>query len=81
MNSVVESNNGERGAGPAPPDEFDEGEIELIMDFLSKKGGVSLLGELKDGSKRFVVLRETLAVSSATIQDRIEDGDRDPTPQ
>ncbi len=73
LNSVVESNNAGEGAGPASPDEFDEDEIERIMDFLSKKGGVRLLEELQDGSKRFVVLRETLAVSSATIQDRIED--------
>lgn len=73
LNSVVESNNAGGGAGPPSPDEFDEAEIERIMNFLSKKGGVRLLEELKDGSKRFVVLRETLAVSSATIQDRIED--------
>lgn len=73
LNSVVKSNKAGGGAGPPSPDEFDEAEIERIMDFLSKKGGVRLLEELKDGSKRFVVLRETLVVSSATIQDRIKD--------
>lgn len=73
LNSVVESNNAGGGTGPPFPEEFDEAEIERIIGFLSKKGGVRLLEELKDGSKRFVMLRETLAVSSATIQDRIED--------
>lgn len=71
--SVVDSNSTGEGAGPSLPDEFDDAEVERIVDFLSKKGGVRLLEELQDGSKRFIVLRETLAVSSATIQDRIED--------
>lgn len=70
--SVVDSNNSGEGPGPSSPDEFDDAEVERIVDFLSKSGGVRLLEELQEDSKRFVELEDSLAVSRATIQDRID---------
>lgn len=70
---MVDSNNPREGAGPSSPDEFDDEEVERIVDYLSKSGAVRLLEELQDGPKRFVVLRDALEVSRATIQDRIEE--------
>ena len=66
--------NDSRGEAGAPsPDEFDESEIERIGEFLSKKGGVMLLAELRVEPKRFVVLRDDLKISSATIRNRLEE--------
>ena len=59
-------------AGAPSPDEFDESEIERIGEFLSKTGGVMLLAELQAEPKRFVVLRDDLKISSATIRNRLE---------
>jgi DNA-binding HxlR family transcriptional regulator len=74
--SVVDSNNPGEGSGPSSPDEFDDAEVERIVDFLSKSGGVRLLEELQDGSKRFVELEDSLGVSRATIDDRIDDAQK-----
>ena len=60
-------------AGASSPDEFDESEIDQLGEFLSKKGGVMLLAELQAEPKRFVVLREALKISLATIRNRLKD--------
>jgi DNA-binding HxlR family transcriptional regulator len=70
---VADRNDSGGEAGTPSPDEFDESEIERIGEFLSKKGGVMLLAELQAEPKRFVVLREALKISSATIRNRLED--------
>jgi len=70
---VTDRNNaGEEPDGPSP-DEFDKSEIERVVEFLSKKGGVMLLAELRAEPKRFVVLRDDLKVSSATVRNRLKD--------
>lgn len=71
--SVVDSNSPGEEPGPSSLEEFTDAEVEQIVDFLSKKGGVRVLEELQDGAKRFVVLRDTLEISPATIRDRIDD--------
>lgn len=73
LNTVVDSDEPREEAGAATPEEFDESEIDRIVSYLDRKGGVRVLEELQDGPKRFVTLKETLDVSSATITDRIED--------
>lgn len=55
------------------PEDFDDDEIEEIIDFCSKTGGLMLLSELYERPKRFVTLVEEINVSSATIRNRIED--------
>jgi DNA-binding HxlR family transcriptional regulator len=70
---VADRNDAGREAGAPSPDEFDESEIERIGEFLSKKGGVMLLAELQAEPKRFVVLRDELKISSATIRNRLKD--------
>jgi DNA-binding HxlR family transcriptional regulator len=54
------------------PFEYD-GALSSIVEFLSKKGGVMLLAELRAEPKRFVVLRDDLKVSSATVRNRLKD--------
>jgi len=70
---VTDRNNAGGEAGAPSPDEFDESEIDRIVEFLSKTGGVMLLAELQDEPKRFVVLRDDLKISSATIRNRLKD--------
>ncbi|GAB3690105.1 hypothetical protein GCM10028857_26200 [Salinarchaeum chitinilyticum] len=70
---MVDSSDSADTGGPPSPEEFTEDEIERIGDFLARKGAVVLLSELQDGAKRFVALRETLRVSPATVQDRIDE--------
>lgn len=55
------------------PEDFDDDEIEEIIDFCSKTGGLMLVSELYEHPKRFVTLVEEINVSSATIRNRIED--------
>jgi len=70
---VADRNDAGREAGAPSPDEFDESEIDRIEEFLSKTGGVMLLAELQAEPKRFVVLRDDLKISSATIRNRLKD--------
>lgn len=68
-------NNRERGSDSQPiPDEFDAAEIEAIVAFLGEAGGLGLLVELGEHPKRFMTLKETMGVSSATIRNRLSDG-------
>jgi DNA-binding HxlR family transcriptional regulator len=73
LNTVVDSDEHREEVGPPTLKEFDESEIERIVSYLNKKGGVRVLEELQSGPKRFVTLEETLNISKATITDRITD--------
>ena len=70
---MTDRNNAGGEAGAPSPDEFDESEIDQLGEFFSKKGGVMLLAELQAEPKRFVVLRDDLKISSATIRNRFKD--------
>lgn len=70
---MADRNDAGGDAGAPSLDEFDESEIERIAEFLSKTGGVMLIAELQAEPKRFVVLRDDLKISSATIRNRLED--------
>lgn len=70
---MVDSDRSGEAPGPPSPEEFDEDEVNRIVEFLSKQSAVRILEELQDGPKRFVVLRDTIGVSKATIQDRINE--------
>lgn len=70
---MVDSNNSEARAGPPIPDEFDAAEIDAIAEFLGKQGGLGLLIELGDEPRRFVVLKEVMGASPATIRKRLEE--------
>lgn len=72
---MTDSHDFEQADEPPVPDVFDEDSVNELYDFLSKVGGVIVLDELATGAERFVILDQTLDMSSATLRNRLNEAD------